>query len=194
MPRSDWAWKASIRNFPVGYRSSTPPRAGSRSEVAGTRYRLPSSKEVAMPDSVLACRYRTSRTRRVLERSAVSSPGASGVTLTRRRAFQSRFLTALPVGRCKPLCYRHAARAALERQRPPRTCGDSPANRRAASERHYRKHEGAMQCAKSRSSAASFARLVPLAIVRAGTLPPMNTGFRGSSSGGAPVTAPQHCC
>ncbi len=106
------------------------------------------------------------------------------MTLTRRRAFQSRFLTAHPVGRCKLLCHRHSARAAVERQHPPRTCGDSPANRRAASERHYRKHEGAIQCAKSRSSAASFARPVSSAAVRARPVRPIyNRGYMAACSG-----------
>ena len=44
----------------------------------------------------------------------------------RRRASLSRFLTAQALVRRNPLCYRHLPRAALERQRPPRTCGDSP--------------------------------------------------------------------
>ena len=44
----------------------------------------------------------------------------------RRRASAQRLRAAQLLGRRKPLCQRHLARAALERQCPPRTCGDSP--------------------------------------------------------------------
>ena len=50
---------------------------------------------------------------------------ASGVRTNRRRASLPRFRAAQLLGRCNPLCQRHLARAALERQRPPRTCGNS---------------------------------------------------------------------
>ena len=49
---------------------------------------------------------------------------ASRVRPNRRRASPPRFLPAQMLGCCKPLCQRHLARAALERQRPPRTCGN----------------------------------------------------------------------
>ena len=47
---------------------------------------------------------------------------AWGVRKKRRRASSSRFLANQAIGRCKPLCLRQLARAALERQGPSRTC------------------------------------------------------------------------
>lgn len=52
--------------------------------------------------------------------------GASGVRTKRRRASSIRFLTKQAKAPCKLLQAGNLARAALERQRPPRTCGDSP--------------------------------------------------------------------
>ena len=49
---------------------------------------------------------------------------ASGVRTKRRRASSTRFLTNQATAHCKPLQAGNLARAALERQRPPRTCGN----------------------------------------------------------------------
>ena len=56
---------------------------------------------------------------------AQGASGAWGVTLKRRRASRSCFLTVQTIGRSKPICNRWLARAALERPRPPRTAGNS---------------------------------------------------------------------
>jgi hypothetical protein len=50
---------------------------------------------------------------------------AWGVRTKRRRASAIRFLFPQAAGRCRPFRIRQLARAALERQRPPRTCGNS---------------------------------------------------------------------
>ena len=51
-------------------------------------------------------------------------PAAWGVRSKRRMGSLIRFLEAQALGERKPLCNRHLARAARERQRPPRTSGN----------------------------------------------------------------------
>ena len=46
------------------------------------------------------------------------------VRTERRRVSASRFISAKSLRRCNPLCQWQLARAALERPRPPRTCGN----------------------------------------------------------------------
>ncbi len=74
---------------------------------------------------------------------------ASGVRTKRRRASPTRFLTAQTLGRCKPFCIRQLARVALERQRPPRMCGNSSRIAAQLPSVTIRKHQVTKQCGAS---------------------------------------------
>ena len=98
----------------------------------------------------------------------------------RRRASPTRFLSPQATGRCKPFRIRQLARAAA----PAAHLREQFPNRRAASERHYRKHEVAKQCIVARRRAGFLTHRAPAMAATAARVHPLppRTGSRRTCS------------